>query len=203
MILLDNGKLIVCGGKSDIIKTSLVFPSGFILEIDTSFSQEPVIIRKNLLKFVWSLAVHKNKLYATAFNGRTSKILISEKYPLTFKKLFKVKALVHKLKIQHDTIWLMGSKSIHFRKDGWTGFFSNDTLVTFDIPGKGCVWNISCFQNKNLIFTDDGSILKYDAACWTPYQLKSGRAIYVVKEINNGKILLAGNGKTIFFLRNH
>jgi hypothetical protein len=201
LILLKNGKLLVCGGKSEILKAKLTLPLGFVLEVDTSFNGKTQILWKSKFNFVWSLAQNDEKIYASVFNGKYSKILIAEKPREKFKKKYKIKALVHKIILQQDTLWLLGSENIHFRDDGIIGKLYNDSVNITTISGKGCVWSMLFLDDLKLAFTNNGTILYKKSGNWIPYNLNPQRTIYATKQISKNSILMVGNGKTVVLLK--
>ncbi len=201
LILLNNGKLVACGGKSKIVKTHLAIPSGFILEIDTAFSGKTKALWKNKFNFVWSLTQDSSNIYASTFNGKSSKILIKHNNKGNFKKEYKIKALIHKIIAYQDTIWLLGSKNIHFYNDGIIGNIYNDSVHLTTISGKGCIWSLIFDNNSKFAFANNGSILFNQSLNWICSDLNSHRAIYAATRLNNRSIVMIGNGKTIIFLK--
>ena len=201
LILSENGKLIACGGKSKIIKSKLTLPSGFIIEIDTSLSSKTKVLWKNKFNFVWSLAQNDKDIYASAFNGRCSKILMGNKNKFRMKKKYKFKALIQKLYLQEDTLWVCGSNNMDIRRNGFIGNIYNNTPSIKTIFDVGCVWTM-LFTNQSIYaFTNNGSILFYKHNIWLPIDANPHRTIYATKQLNSNSILLVGNGKTIILLK--
>jgi hypothetical protein len=201
LIILENGNLIVCGGKSKIVKTKHTLPFGFILEVDTSFLGKTDLLWKSKLNFLWSLTQDNKKIYASAYNGRCSKILVADKNKGKFKKKYKIKALVHKLIMQQDTLWITGSRNIHFFKDGIIGKIKNDSVYINTIYGKGCIWNMLFTKDSILVNANDGTILYNKSDNWIPMKVNPHRTIYASIQLNNKSILMVGNGKTIVLLK--
>jgi len=202
LILSENGKLIACGGKSKIIKSKLTLPSGFIIEIDTSLSIKTKVLWKNKFNFVWSLAQNDTHIYASAFNGRCSKILIGNKNKFRMKKKYKFKALIPKIYLQGDTLWICGSNDMNICRNGFIGNIFNDTSSIKTIFDVGCVWNMF-FSNQSIVaFTNNGNILSFNYNDWVPYDANLHRPIYATKQLNSNSILMVGNGKTVVLLKN-
>jgi hypothetical protein len=201
LIVLENGKLIVCGGKSKIIKTKHILPFGFILEVDTSLLGKMDLLWKSKWNFVWSLTQDNKKIYASAYNGRCSKIIVADKNKRKFKKKYKIKALVHKLIMKQDTLWIAGSKNLHFFKDGIIGKIKNDSININTIYGKGCIWNMLFTGDSILVYANDGTILYNKTDDWVPFKANPHRPIYASIQFNNKSVLMVGNGKTILLLK--
>ncbi len=200
IMMLKNGKLIVCGGKNKIVKTKLILPSGFIMEVDTSFAGEVKTLWKSRFNFVWSMAQKDSQIFASTFNGRVSKILMSENGK--FKKRYKIIGLAHKIEFQFDTLWLYGAGNIHFKEDGLIGKIFNNKIAINVLSGKGCVWSMYFGTKSNLAFTNNGSILKNKSSEWVLNDLNLKRRIYDTEQFNKNCILMVGNGKTIALLKN-
>jgi len=201
MILDENGKLIICGGKSKIVKAKYAIPTGFIIEVDSSFIGKVNILWKSKFNFVWSLSQKDGNVYASAFDGKYSKILEGDIKKRKFKKKYKINALVYKIIMHQDTLWMLGSKNIHFREDGFIGAIYKDIVHISPVSGKGCVWNMLFTNGSILAFTNDGSILFRKSADWSLYNINTKRTIYAAQQFNYNSILLVGNGKTIGLLK--
>jgi hypothetical protein len=192
----NNGNLIVCGGSSGIGRGKKRVPNGFIAKIDTSLTQAPVIVWKNALKFVWSLAAHPDGgVSAAVFNGFRSQIYHADLAQLEWNARAKVKGLIHALQVIDGKMAYSGCRSIQYHKTGIWGF-ENDQASYRQIKGAGIICNLLEVNNTVYGFSSQGLVyqLNPDEYC-TMYQTNQGFALYEAICQENDQILLVGHGK--------
>jgi hypothetical protein len=198
IIALQNGKLIVCGGTSAISKGEKKIPKGFIAILDQDL-KEINIVWRNYRKFVWSLLELENgEVLASTYNGVNSKIIKTKDFKC-WKKVTKIKGLVHEIAHLDNHIWYSGAKSFHFKNDGVFGMVDQTQLQS---NNTGCLWSMDMINGKIISVTANGKLLVFDKNKSEIEQIKnlSPYAFYDIEKISESKIMIVGHGKSIFII---
>jgi WD40 repeat protein len=198
----NNGNLVVCGGSSGIGKGKKRIPNGFIATIDTSLTEEPVIVWKNALKFVWSLAAHPDGgMAAAVFNGYRSQIYHADLEQLEWNARTKVRGLIHALQVIDGKLAYSGCRSIQYHKTGIWGF-EQDAASYTQIKGAGIICNLLQMSNGIYGFSSQGLVYQLDSNESCPvYQTGDGFALYEALPQSDDCILLVGHGKSALKLQ--
>ena len=198
----NNGNLIVCGGSSGIGRGKKRVPNGFIATIDTSLTEAPVVVWKNALKFVWSLAAHPDGgMSAAVFNGFRSQIYHADLAQLEWNARAKVKGLIHALQVIDGRMAYSGCRSIQYHKTGIWGF-ENDQASYRQIKGAGIICNLLELNNSIYGFSSQGLVYELNTNEFCPvYQTNDGFALYEALPEGDDKILLVGHGKSAIKLQ--
>lgn len=200
LIALENGELIVCGGKTGIAKGEKLIPKGFIGSVD--FEKGKIdVIWKSWRKFAWSLYEREpNKLQAATFNGKNSKIIQTSDF-VGWKTNSRVKGLIHEIRNLNNRELYCGSKNIKYRKHGVFGSYSEKNKQ-ITLENYGCLWSMDSHENEILAVTQSGDLIRLytNNQGFSSIKLKNGFAMYDIEKISAGKYLVVGQGKSAFIV---
>jgi len=198
---MQDGKLLICGGKSGIARGKRVIPDGFIALYDLATPEkDPQIIWKNKRKFVWTFAKNaQGEVKAAIFNGLNSRIYSSSD-GLNWEKQTKVKGLVHALMAVEDTMYYSGCKSIRYDKKGIWGRVG-DHKKHNEITNSGFICSMVEVNGNIYGFSQQGQFLNLKQGGSHPvFQSDSKFAMYEAVITDEGRIYLVGHGKGIIFI---
>lgn len=202
IMAINDTVIIACGGHTKISKDKKVVPFGFIVKFNDNF-QNVVVLWKNIRKFALCLQQSKDSIYASIFDGISTKIISFHKQSYKSQSVKRVRGLIHKLFYIDNQLWYCGSKQMRFFKNGIIGKVSD---VYFTINQSGCIWSMEISDNMILGVTANRYLLFFNKE-----NFKKGNCIYNsmilpalftydVEKITSNKILLAGHGKSICIL---
>lgn len=184
-----KNRFYISGGASGIAKAEKKIPNGFIIELDEDLNIKDKVW-SSFRKFPWSIAEKDGKIYASIFNGQSSKIIGFEESKKTSKS--KVKALVHEIKFINNDLWYSGSKSIRFQEDGVIGSMNKDFEV---LKGTGCIWSIKEYNNKIYGCSNKGDLIEIDTNT-NIINPNYKNIFYDIEQISSNQLLLVGHDKT-------
>lgn len=200
LLVLNNGKLLVCGGTTGIAKAEKKIPNGFIATVDEDLN-EINVVWKSKRKFVWSLVALENQnILASTFNGLNTQIIKSENLK-SWKKEINIKGLVHEIALFNNQIWYCGAKNIHFTGDGIIGQASKSQKQKLLLK-TGCLWSLDTLDGKIIAVTQSGELLKIDKTNNESETIKIPKtfAVYDIEKISESKLLVIGHGKTAYIV---
>ena len=198
IIALQNGKLLVSGGTSGISKGEKKIPKGFIAILDQDL-KEINIVWRNYRKFVWSLLELENgNVLASTFNGLNSKIIKTENF-IYWKKVTKIKGLVHEIALLDNHIWYSGARSFHYKDDGIFGMIDQKQLL---LNKTGCLWSMDVINGKIISVTANCKLMIFDKNKSEIEQIKNPfpYTFYDIEKISESKIIIVGHGKSIYII---
>lgn len=198
LIELKNGKLLLCGGNTEIAIAKKKIPNGFIAVLDKDLNDIEVVW-KNKMKFVWSLlASEQGGLLAVTFNGVNTEIIKSEDLK-SWEKDIKIKGLVHEITAIDNEIWYCGAKNLHFKRDGIIGNRSNEQK---QLKNTGCLWSLNTVGSKIIAVTESGELLRFDKISNEIEYMETPKTstLYGFEIISRYKILVVGRGNTLFIM---
>ncbi len=198
LIPLKNGQLLICGGTKGISNGEKKMPHGFIGVLNQDL-EDMKIVWHCYRKFVWSVLQQENEeILAATFNGFNTKILRSNK-SIHFKKIAKVKGLVHEIALLNNSIWHAGSKNIHYTKDGIIG---ENYTKNIKLKGIGCLWSMDNLYNRMVGVSNSGKIVLLNNKTSTTkiIDTPTNYSLYDIANISGCKLLMVGHAKTIFLV---
>ncbi len=203
LIVCKDGTLMICGGKTDISKSKLRVPRGFIATLDTSltnFEFSWTCYRK----FVWSLIQLDNgDILASCFDGLTSSILVSDT-PKAWKRKDRVFGLVHEFYKVDNEVWYSGTQTFNVSKNGIYGkvFDNKGPLHTFK---EGSVWALTIINGTLIGVTQTGEIFEVDTQTGLARlkSFKSEESIYDCIQVGKNKMIIVGHGKSAYIVKTH
>ena len=198
LIGLQNGKLMVCGGTSGISGGEKKIPNGFIAILDQDL-KEINIVWRSYRKFVWSLLELENgNVLASTFNGLNSKIIKTENF-INWKKLTKIKGLIHEIALLDNHIWYSGARNIHYKEDGILGMIDQKQLT---LNKTGCLWSMDLINGKIISVAANCKLMIFDKNKNEIEQIKHPfpNTFYDIEKISESKIIIVGQGKSIYII---
>ncbi|GAB4409854.1 MAG: hypothetical protein OHK0039_13770 [Bacteroidia bacterium] len=200
LLVLPDGDLLLAGGHQEIAKGKLALPRGFILQIDSACTREPVVRWSRPQGFVWALAADSSgTVYASTYDGLHSRLIRSTAPYTTFDRIEKIDGLVHHLCWSGETLWYSGACSLRYTRDGIVGQVGEATQV---LVGYGCIWSLVPTPQGWLGLSQSGHIL-----AWQRETDKIGilyrapHALYEGASLSPSQYLLAGHGRQVMVLR--
>jgi len=197
-IMMNDGKIMICGGTTGIARHRKVIPNGFIAITDMNLSS-PKIIWKSKRKFVWHLSQnHRKEIFAAVFNGINTH-LIRTLDGKRWKCHVKTKGLAHEINCWDSTIYYSGCRSIKYLKTGIIGSKLNQN--SFKQVG-GCVWSMEKDNDQIIGSNQEGEAIIINKENPTSVNIIPivHKAIYDLEIISKGKWLFVGHGQTIAIL---
>lgn len=198
--VLQDGRLLVCGGSSHIAKGRKRVPKGFIAIIDQDL-QDVEVVWKSTRKFVWSiLEAEDDGILAVTFNGINTQVMKSLD-GTSWKKEMMVKGLVHDLAYIDQEVWYCGSRKIDYNKKGIVGQVS--TKRKHEGPhDRGCLWSVHSCAGNLVAVTQHGELMMIDKVTdhmkYVP--VPGAYTLYDMAAVSPSKVLVVGHGKTAYFL---
>lgn len=200
IIVLKNGKLLVCGGNSAIAKDQKRIPYGFIALVDQDLTHID-LVWKCYRKFVWSIVEQINgNVLAVAFDALNTQIIESKDYRY-WKTVHKIRGMVYNISIFDNQLWYIGAKSILYKKNGMIGVKFNKEKRTLDY-NAGCIWAIGEFGKEKMAVSNSGQILTVDNTCTVTNKIQIPEAftLYDYEKISDTKIITVGHGRSAYLV---
>lgn len=198
MELLENGEIVLCGGGRRVSRGGMGMPRGFIARTDTGLSQ----MKKEWgspFKFVWDIIATHDSVYATVYNGFSSRMWVSSRKE-EWEKEEKTTMLAHDLYGTDSGLWVCGMRNIKLHKNGRAEFADESPRA---IPASGALWTMASTAEGSLIaLSHSGSIeiLQKGSKEIQTSNLRVGRPLYTLAWFNENRAVVAGHAHSVYLL---
>ncbi len=200
LIVEEDGTLLVCGGHTGIADGLKKVPHGFVAKINFD-TEEVNYLWRNLKKFAWSLDKNaEGEITMAMFNGLNTDV--KKLSSNSWKKLGKIKGLVHEIKYKNEELWYCGSSNIRFWKDGIVGKLSNGKNSTL-LEKQGCLWSMEFLGDQVYVAGNKGNLVSVndEGKIIRNFKIQHAQTFYDIELKENGRIFIFGHAKGAYLIQ--